>query len=62
MITVADIAEAHDIRGLEADLEKLKNNPEDRKAKIGNGSTFIAMDTGNVYIYDIENDDWILLG
>ena len=62
MITVADIAEAHDIRGLEADLDQLKNNSEERKAKIGNGSTFIAMDTGNVYIYDIENDDWILLG
>ena len=61
MISTADIANVHDFRGLKADLELLKNNSDEKKKKIGNGSTFICMDTGDVYIYDIENDKWLLL-
>ena len=60
MISVADIANVHDFRGLEKDLDTLKNTTE--KQKIGNGSTFICIDTGDVYIYDRENDEWNLLG
>lgn len=28
---------------------------------IGNGSTFFAMDTGDVFIYDAENKIWHLI-
>jgi hypothetical protein len=28
-------------------------------AKIANGSTFYAMDTGDVFMYDAEHDTWI---
>lgn len=62
MLTVADVANVHDFRGLEADLDKLREASESEKKKIGNGSTFICIDTGDVYIYDRENDEWLLLG
>ena len=26
-----------------------------------NGSTFLEMDTSDVYIYDAENEEWVLL-
>ncbi len=56
MLTVADIANAHDYRGLDKDLENLKKVID--KQKIGNGSTFLNIETGDVYFYDSENDEW----
>lgn len=26
--------------------------------KIDNGSTFLEIDTGNIYLYDLENEEW----
>ncbi len=61
MLTVADIADAHDFRGLDKDLEALKNTKEELKVRIGNGSTFVNIETGDVYFYDRENDTWNLI-
>ena len=55
MITVAEIANVHDYRGLSTD-----EKPKGRKR--GDGSTFLEIDTGEVYIYDRENDEWVVLG
>ena len=43
----------HEYRGLSTDE---KPNPVG-----GNGSTFFEIDTGDMYIYDGENGDWIAL-
>lgn len=26
--------------------------------KVGNGCTYIEVDTGDIYIYDLENEEW----
>lgn len=59
MLTIADVSKGHDYRGLAKDLEELKNIKD--KQKIGNGSTFIDIETGDVYFYDRENDEWHLI-
>lgn len=43
-----------DLRGLSADT---KPTDED----VPNGSTFVEMDTGDVYIFDKENTTWLKL-
>ena len=43
-----------EMRGLSTD-----NKPTEYKGKkIENGSTFIEIDTGNIYFYDLENEQW----
>ena len=59
MLTIADIADAHDFRGLDKDLENLKSVEDTQK--IGNGSTFVNIETGDVYFYDRENNTWNLI-
>lgn len=59
MLSIADIAQCHDFRGLDKDLDDLKNLED--KQKIGNGSTFVNIETGDVYFYDRENDEWHLV-
>lgn len=39
-----------DYRGLSSDTKPTENVP--------NGSTFLEMNTGNVYIFDKENSSW----
>lgn len=39
----------HDLRGLSSDTK-----PTD----VPNGSTFIEMDTGNVFMFDEQNSQW----
>lgn len=44
-----------ELRGLSTDGEKpteLEGTP------IGNGATFIEIDTGKIYMYDLENQQW----
>ena len=43
-----------DLRGLSSD-----NKPTD--SQLPNGSTFIEMDTGKVYMWDKENTQWRLI-
>jgi hypothetical protein len=39
-----------EIRGLSTDEKPTEN--------ISNGSVFIEIDTGNMYFYDAENEEW----
>ena len=43
-----------EIRGLSTDTKPT----EVYNLKINNGSVFIEIDTGNIYMYDLENEEW----
>lgn len=43
-----------------AELEQLKGGTFNGQI-IGHGSTALVKDTREVYIYDAENDEWVLL-
>ena len=45
---------AIEIRGLSTDTKPTTLNNE----AINNGSTFIEIDTGKIYLYDLENEEW----
>ena len=47
-----------ELRGLSTD-EKPKSI---ENGTIENGSVFIEIDTGDVYIYDLENEEWKKIG
>lgn len=42
--------QTYEFRGLSTDPKPTK--------RVGNGSLFIEMDTGKVYIFDQENNEW----
>lgn len=39
-----------ELRGLSTDTKPTE--------KVINGTTFIEMDTGKIYMYDLENEEW----
>lgn len=43
-----------EFRGLSTDTKPLTIGDKD----INNGSTFIEMDTGKIYLFDLENKQW----
>ena len=43
-----------DLAGLAADDKPT----EIEDMKVGNGCTYMAVDTGDVYLYDLENEEW----
>lgn len=43
-----------ELRGLAEDTKPTEINGK----KIDNGSAFIEIDTGNVYLFDIESGEW----
>ena len=43
--------QTYDFRGLSKDIKPVSEY-------VGNGSTFIEMDTGKVFMYDAENKIW----
>lgn len=43
-----------ELRGLSTDEKPTELNDK----KIDNGSTFIEIDTGKLYMYDLENETW----
>lgn len=43
-----------ELRGLSTDTKPTTANGEN----IDNGSTFIEIDTGKIYFYDLENEQW----
>lgn len=43
-----------DLRGLSTDEKPTEVSGK----KVDNGSMFIEMDTGKVYFYDLENEQW----
>ena len=44
-----------EFRGLSTDVKPVMNGEE----KVENGSIFIEIDTGRVYFYDLENEQWM---
>lgn len=45
---------AVELRGLSTDTKPIEFNGK----KIDNGSTFIEIDTGNIFVFDLENEEW----
>ena len=43
-----------ELRGLSTDEKPTEIND----TPIENGSTFIEIDTGKIYLYDLENEEW----
>lgn len=43
-----------ELRGLSTDEKPTEIN----RKKIDNGSVFIEIDTGNIFFYDLENEEW----
>jgi len=52
MVTAVN-EKTYDFRGLSTDTKPTEH--------VGNGSTFIEEDTGEVFIFDEANQTWILL-
>lgn len=44
-----------ELRGLSTDEKPVKIGEQ----IIENGSTFIEIDTGKIYFYDLENEEWM---
>ena len=51
---------ANDIDGYEPgwDLRGLRGDTKPTGATVPNGSSFIEMDTGDVYLWDADNSQW----
>lgn len=47
-----------ELRGLSTDE---KPTDEVNNTKIDNGSIFIEIDTGKVYMFDLENTEWMVI-
>ena len=64
MVTIYKIERA-DIKGTGKFLVEFRGLEGDDKptsisgATIENGSSFLEMDTGKVYYYDLENSEWV---
>lgn len=64
MVTISNIRRVNKINGTINFLVDLVGLAEDDKPttiKNGvadNGSTFIEIDTGKLYMYDLENEEW----
>lgn len=43
-----------ELRGLSTDTKPTEINGK----TINNGSTFVEIDTGKIYFYDLENEEW----
>lgn len=43
-----------ELRGLSTDTKPTEINDK----KIDNGSTFIEIDTGKIFMFDLENEQW----
>lgn len=43
-----------ELRGLSTDTKPT----EISGIKVGNGSIFVEIDTGNIFLYDQENEEW----
>ena len=64
MITIQKIENKRTIAGEEAINTELRGLSTDTKpteineSQIDNGSIFIEIDTGKIYFYDLENQEW----
>lgn len=58
MITTAPGEYVLDLRGLSTDIKPTRTNDEPYGKVLGNGSTFIEIDTSKVFMYDEDGDAW----
>lgn len=61
MITITN-ANTVDLRGLSTDVKPIVGTDDEGNATnawLGNGSTFLEIDTSKVYIFDKENNEWV---
>lgn len=56
-ITSDSVTILGEFRGLSTDTKPSTYDSQ----KIENGSLFIEIDTGNVYMYDLENHEWRMI-
>ncbi len=54
-ITPSDTYLSVEVRGLSTDEKPTEVNDK----KIANGSIFIEIDTGKLFLYDLENETWM---
>ena len=52
MITVANTGNIYDLRGLSTDVKPTE--------KIGNGSTFIEIDTSKIFFFNADSNEWVV--
>lgn len=53
----SDIDHSADLRGLSTDIKPTAANGDD----VNHGSTFLCMDTGELWMYNKNNDTWYLV-
>lgn len=63
MITIYKVEENKylDDKNMEVELRGLSTDTKPTQIKgspIGNGSVFIEIDTGKIYMYDLTNQEW----
>jgi len=64
MITISTISNQRTVEGEEAVVVELRGLSTDEKPtevankKVDNGSIYIEIDTGKIYMYDLENEQW----
>ena len=64
MITISTITNQRTVEGEEAIVVELRGLSGDDKPteiankKVDNGSVYIEIDTGKIYMYDLENEQW----
>ena len=61
MITIFSQKDIDSNNKMEVELRGLSTDTKPKvikKAIVDNGSTFIEIDTGKLYMYDLENEQW----
>ena len=61
MITIYSQKDLDNDGKMEVELRGLSTDEKPtivKKATIDNGSTFIEIDTGKIYMYDLEHEQW----
>lgn len=67
MISMANVqplnTEALVLKGLSTDPKPIENwlDSYNQVRRVGNGSTFFEMDTSKKYVYNKQNDEWLLI-
>lgn len=66
MITIYDQKYTNDISTVQVEMRGLSTDTKPTEttdgSPIGNGSTFIEIDTGKIFFYDLEHKQWLEIG
>ena len=47
-----------ELRGLSGETKPVKYEEDGKTTYIDNGSVFIEIDTGKIFFFDLENEEW----